>query len=255
MLSDQVLLRIEKYFGWFILTLTASLSLYLFIWELNHQHELKNIVTNNSLTTKYQYQILKGYLFIFIAISISVYGILIKFKNDQIKLAINSFLKIISILFIIPIILHKDIWRAYPFIMIVLVSLFSLYLVLIVNKNNVPSLLLLKESSNISKIITYVILILLIVGYAWFFSYYTILNHNQLRTQTYDFGFFQNAFVNTLHGHFMGISYPPFNGDSLFRNHLGFIWICYLPFFYFFPKAETLLILQSITIAIAALPL
>ncbi|MBN1405345.1 MAG: DUF2079 domain-containing protein [Candidatus Omnitrophica bacterium] len=101
----------------------------------------------------------------------------------------------------------------------------------------------------------YVLLALLILGYTCYFSYYTILNHYKLGTSTCDFTIFQNAFINTLHGNFMSVSISPFDGRSLLSQHHDFIFLVYLPFFYLFPKSETLLIIQSASIAFAALPL
>ena len=99
------------------------------------------------------------------------------------------------------------------------------------------------------------ILTLIVVGYGFYFSYYTIINHYHFATAVYDFGSYQNSFVNTLHGNFMKVSYMNYNGRLVFRDHCDFILLAYLPFFYLIPKAETLLTVQAFSIALAAIPL
>ena len=254
MLTDKLKEDIKKYLTLIFLNSLAAISLGLFLWELNHWPQLKEFVLNNTLSKQEQDQILKGILIsFFFTITPASMAIAIKFPSNTIKVALKNFLKLICILFLVPFLLNKELWVALPFIMITLSFLSAFYVFHIMKHAEFPTIFVLKTDHIAFKIITYAILSLLILGYGFYFSYYTILNHYHFYNQTFDFGFYQSAFVNTLHGHFMSIPY--YNGQSVFRAHCDFIWLLYLPFFYLFPKAETLLILQSFSIALAALPL
>jgi len=250
--NDQIISRIEKYFSLFILICFSAISLGLFLWELNCS-QLFDYAFNNALTPTEQSQILQRIIISFLFIAPLSVGAIIKFPEWPIKIAVNILLKLVSCLFLMPLVLNKALWRSIPIIMIVVMSLLALYIFSTIRKIEIPSIPFLKNNTLIPTAATYTVLTLLILGYACYFSYYTILNHYNLGTQTLDFGFFQNAFVNTLHGHFMRNSYM--NDAIVFRDHGDFILLLYLPFYYLFPRAETLLTVQSFSIALAALPL
>ncbi len=238
-----------------IITYTALVSLigYACYFLLYHWSELKALPNNNAFPQQELKQILKRTLFSFVFMPPVIAGILYQLKNDPIKIKTITILRVLPFFFLIPFLLYKDIWRTMPFLMVIITSLSAFYLFYISQGIEIPSIFSLNRYSIVSKIKAYTILILVILGYTCYFSYYTILNHYHFQTHTFDLGLFQNAFINTLHGHFMVVSY--FNGQSIFRDHCDFILLLYLPFFYLFPKTETFLILQSLFIALAALPL
>ena len=253
MLRNQITQYIDKYGLLISLICFSSISLGLFSWEITHWTRLQAFSLNNAISSQEQTEILKSIVPFFLIVLPLSFGIAIKFPSDSIKTLLNTFLKLTSILFLIPFTLHKELWRTLPFTMIATITALSIYAFYIIKKVSIRYSLFYKEYSSTYKILSYLILFLLIVGYACYFSYYTIINHYNFGTATFDFGFYQNAFINTLHNHFMAISY---NGNtSVFRDKCEFILLLYLPFFYSFPKAETLLILQSSVIALAALPL
>lgn len=77
-----------------------------------------------------------------------------------------------------------------------------------------------------------------------------LLVHQKLLTSNYDFGLFENLFYNALHGrHGFAL------GADYFSQHAEFLLYALLPFYALVPRAETLLLLQTLLIVGAALPL
>ncbi|MEY2933602.1 MAG: hypothetical protein RL033_4351 [Pseudomonadota bacterium] len=93
------------------------------------------------------------------------------------------------------------------------------------------------------------------VGYAVYFSHYTILNHRRLGTMGFDLGINVNWAYNALHGHF-GRNTVVFGNGWASANYFGvhavlamFTW---LPFFALKPDGEFFLIFQSMGAGFAA---
>jgi len=96
------------------------------------------------------------------------------------------------------------------------------------------------------------IVLILIIVYAAYFSYYTILKHHTFHSFAFDLGIYMQSLWTTLNGH--GILYIPFLGGSLLSGHFMPILFFILPLYAIFPQAETLLVLQTLILALGALP-
>ena len=95
-----------------------------------------------------------------------------------------------------------------------------------------------------------------IVLYAGYMSYFTILKHRHFNTYSYDLGIYDNQFWQALHGHPFRSTPSLREGNwSILRIHAEFSLYAFLPFYAIAPRAETLLILQSVTIAAGAIPI
>ncbi len=93
----------------------------------------------------------------------------------------------------------------------------------------------------------------LIIAYIIFFGVFTSVRHYDFQTQTWDMGVFVQTFWNTIHGRIMA------NHIEEAPNHLGvhmspFLFLL-VPFFALIPSPYTLLWLQTIFLALGALPL
>lgn len=93
----------------------------------------------------------------------------------------------------------------------------------------------------------------LILAYVIFFGIFTSLRHYNFQTQTWDMGIFVQTFWNTIHGNVMQ------NSIEEASNHLGvhmspFLFLL-VPFYALFPSPYTLLILQTVFVALGAWPL
>jgi uncharacterized membrane protein len=101
-------------------------------------------------------------------------------------------------------------------------------------------------------------LILVVIGatyYACYFSYYTYCFFYSLRSG-YDLGIYDSLLWNMLHGGSF-FKTPPWAGPgrSHFGNHAEFIAYTLLPFYAIRQNAGTLVILQSVVLGAAAIPL
>jgi uncharacterized membrane protein len=94
-----------------------------------------------------------------------------------------------------------------------------------------------------------------VVGYVVYFAYYTYCFYYSLRSG-YDLGIYDSLLWNMLHG---GSFYktPPWEGPgrSHFGNHAEFFAYALLPFYAIRQNGGTLLILQSLVLGSAAIPL
>ncbi len=102
-----------------------------------------------------------------------------------------------------------------------------------------------------------VVVLLGVAFYGVWMSYGTILQHRQFATFAYDLGNYDNMFFNTLHGRpFRTMSVLPTGGNwSMLSNHAELTMFLLLPFYALRPGAETLLIMQSVALALGAIPL
>ncbi|MBI5533545.1 MAG: DUF2079 domain-containing protein [Deltaproteobacteria bacterium] len=93
------------------------------------------------------------------------------------------------------------------------------------------------------------------LGYTAYFSYYTIEFHHSVRSG-FDLGIKNNIFWNTLHGapFKASVTLGP-NGYSHFARHADVLVFFLLPIYALFQRAETLLVLQSLFLGGAAIPL
>ncbi len=101
------------------------------------------------------------------------------------------------------------------------------------------------------------LVLLAATAYAAYFSTYTVLNHQALRTSSFDLGVENNLMWNLIHGAPLFRTTP--HGGGPLGSHLGFhhtyLSFVLAPFYALAPRPETLLVLQSVLAGFAALPL
>jgi uncharacterized membrane protein len=94
---------------------------------------------------------------------------------------------------------------------------------------------------------------LLIILYIGVFATTTVLQHRAFQTHAYDLSVPDQAIWNTLHGEFMRITSLPhvlcFLGD-----HFAAILLLVAPLYYLYDSPETLLVVQTIVVALGAWP-
>ena len=93
-------------------------------------------------------------------------------------------------------------------------------------------------------------------GYAIYTGYWSIAQHHRLATASFDLGILDNVMFNVMKGH--GFRAPVLfgpGGGSLLAGHANFVAYLLLPFYWLSPRAETLLIIQSVLLGFAAVPL
>ena len=89
--------------------------------------------------------------------------------------------------------------------------------------------------------------------YTGYISYHHVLHHYALGSLAYDLGIMENVFWNSIHGDLFGSSIE--RGQNHLGVHTSFIFLPLLPIYALAPFTETLLILQSLFVGAAAIPL
>jgi uncharacterized membrane protein len=87
-------------------------------------------------------------------------------------------------------------------------------------------------------------------------SYYTILTHHRLGTSAFDLGIYDNLMFNMMHGKFFHspVLFGPSGGNYL-AGHAEFVMVLFVPLYAIRPGPETMLVIQSFTLGLAAVPL
>jgi uncharacterized membrane protein len=91
------------------------------------------------------------------------------------------------------------------------------------------------------------------IFYAYYASHLALLDHRNLGTHIYDLGIYDNVFWRTINGDFLGCSYCK-TGKHV-SAHFDPIIAVFSPIYMLSPRAETLLVLQSVWLATGVAPL
>jgi uncharacterized membrane protein len=97
-----------------------------------------------------------------------------------------------------------------------------------------------------------VVVLLAVLAYSVYFSWFTILNHHTYGTSAYDLGIYMQSLWTTLHGY--GLFFTALWEGSRFAYHFEPVLFGLLPLYAVLPHAETLLVLQSVAIGSGAVP-
>ena len=97
------------------------------------------------------------------------------------------------------------------------------------------------------------VLVLAAAGWIGFVAVHTIHHHWSLGTAAFDLGIHDNVVWNTLHGRFFESAIEA-EGNHL-GVHTSFVLLLVVPFYALAPRAETLLVIQSMVLGLAAWPL
>lgn len=89
-------------------------------------------------------------------------------------------------------------------------------------------------------------------GYGFLLSRLAVGNHHALNTRTIDLGYYDNVFYNSSHGRPLGCTFV--KGGTHASAHFDPILIVLSPFYLLYPRAEFLLVLQSVWLGMGVLP-
>lgn len=93
----------------------------------------------------------------------------------------------------------------------------------------------------------------LALAYAGLFSWLSVLDHWNLGTNQLDLAIYDNVLWRTAHGDFLGCSICP--GETHASSHFDPFLVALAPIYRIWPRAETLLIVQSVWLASGVAPL
>lgn len=90
------------------------------------------------------------------------------------------------------------------------------------------------------------------VFYAWQFSHLSVTNHHAMNTRTIDLGYYDNIFYQSIHGRPLGCTFM--HGETHASGHFDPILVLMSPLYLLYPRAELLLVLQSVWLATGVVP-
>jgi uncharacterized membrane protein len=100
------------------------------------------------------------------------------------------------------------------------------------------------------------LLLALMVSFAaTYLGYFTIVNHYRLGTASWDLAIFDNLMWNLIRGSWFAASPDLGRTGSHIQFHANFLFYLYTPFYALYQRAETLLVIQAVSVSMAAIPL
>ena len=93
-------------------------------------------------------------------------------------------------------------------------------------------------------------------AFAAFVLYFSVQQHHRLYTAAYDLGIYDNLMFTAISGHpFRSTVLLGPDGPSYLVGHAEFAMLLFTPFYWLWPRAEMLLVLQAVALGFAAVPL
>lgn len=110
------------------------------------------------------------------------------------------------------------------------------------------------QPTKLARLLPLLVVIAGATAYALWASHYSLMRHHRLASSGFDLGIFDNLMVNLLEGRpfYSSVAVPT---GSYLSNHAEFGMYLFLPIYVLHPSAETLLVLQSVFMGFAAVPL
>ena len=94
------------------------------------------------------------------------------------------------------------------------------------------------------------------IGYGLYFSVFTLRMHGRFQTYNFDLGQYDNLFWNLMHGYPLRMSPLGLDGNwTDLRNHADLSVFFFIPFYAIKPGSATLLVMQSFTLGLGAIPI
>ena len=241
----------------------CAASLVLFGWQLTTDSTLAFFVSN-ALATAERKQLIAAMAgaAAFVAMVGVVYVALTGLHGVK-KLSLMARLSApLTLIGLLPPILDQTLWRE-PYQAAVAIAVFVLLferlwrvtLTAWCEGTRVRSPLLARVTPRARRIATGFVL-LGVIGYGVYVSRYTLFAHWRFQTYNFDLGQYDNIFWNALHGRpLVCTPLGAFTNWSSLSGHADFATFFLLPIYAIYPHAETLLVMQSVLLALGALPI
>lgn len=149
----------------------------------------------------------------------------------------------------LPPLLYPGVYGDRPFVVLSIAIAIALTLELTLKRSLPASVALLRGLRRPTRAYDIVAGISIALFCAWA-MFASIRLHHKILSSNFDLGLFENLFWNALHGH-TGFALD----RAYFGEHATLFLYPMLPFYWLFPKTETLLVIQALLIGGAAVPL
>jgi uncharacterized membrane protein len=239
------------------LATAVALSLWFLIVQLS-SGDVEAFLANNELGRKGRRIAAHGTL----AIVLAVPWWLLRFRSEPERLfRVVRALSPLTLLAFLPALFSQEPWEEAPIAFLVFAGAFALGAerLILTATDDIRTLVRVRlELPALStRRVSRVVLAAGVLTYAVVISWLTILNHERMATQSSDLAEFDNLFFNALSGH--PFRAPAIEAEltdfSALKIHAEFILYLFLPFYALRPGPEALLVIQSVTVALTAVPI
>jgi uncharacterized membrane protein len=239
------------------LATAVALSLWFLIVQLSSGHA-ETFLANNELGRTGRRIAASGTLAILLAVPWGLF----RFRSQPERLLqVVRALSPLTLLVFVPALFSQEPWEDAPIAFLIFAGAFAIGAerLIVIATDDIRTLVPLRLAlpTAWTPLVCRVVLVGGVLTYALVISYLTILNHERLATQSSDLAEFDNLFFNALNGHpFRAPAIEAELADfSALKVHAEFILYLFLPFYALRPGPEALLVIQSVTVALTAVPI
>jgi uncharacterized membrane protein len=255
-LVDRV---VAGFWAWGLTTLVVVLSPGLAMWPLAHPDD-RDYVVDNDLDPDQRLAIVKTMLLLgaVVALVYLAYHLVRVRRGDRGGLPesarrLNRYAFVVAAAPPLSVLSHRGIEDKHEFLTLVVIAIATGILAAFVHR-----VLGLRTPKRVPELLRWrwlPPLVALVLGlfYGLYASHLALLDHRNLGTHIYDLGIYDNVFWRTVHGDFLGCGYCK-TGKHV-SAHFDPIIAVFSPLYMLSPRAETLLVLQSVWLATGAAPL
>ncbi|MCX4244485.1 DUF2079 domain-containing protein [Paraliomyxa miuraensis] len=250
---------VAGFWSWGLVALLVVISPGLAMWPLAHPDD-RDYVIANDLDADQRVAIIKTMLLLALPMALCYLGFhLVRLRRggrpslgDSAR-RLNRFAFVIMVAPLLAVLAHRGIEEKHEFLTLVVIGVCTGILGVFTHR-----VLGLRTPKSVPELIRWrwlppLCAMGLAVFYALYASHLALLDHRNLGTHVYDLGIYDNVFWRTVNGDFLGCSYCK-TGKHV-SAHFDPIIAVFSPLYMLSPRAETLLVLQSVWLATAAAPL
>jgi uncharacterized membrane protein len=255
-LVDRV---VAGFWSWGLTTALVALSPGLAMWPLAHPDD-RDFVIDNDLDPDQRLAILKTMLLLGVGVAVVYLGyhLLRMRRGDRGGLGesarrLNRYAFVVLAAPALSVLSHRGIEDKHEFVTLTVIAIATGILSVFVYR-----VLGLRAPKRVPELIRWrwlppLVALALGAFYGLYLSHLALLDHRNLGTHIYDLGIYDNVFWRTVNGDFLGCSYCK-TGKHV-SAHFDPIIAVFSPLYMLNPRAETLLVLQSVWLATGVAPL
>jgi uncharacterized membrane protein len=255
-LVDRV---VSGFWSWGLTTALVALSPGLAMWPLAHPDD-RDYVIDNDLDPDQRLAIIKTMLLLGLGVALVylAYHLLRVHRGDRGAFGesarrLNHYTFVLMAAPVLSVLSHRGIEVKHEFLTLVVIGVATGILSAFVYR-----VLGLRAPKRMPELIRWrwlppLMALSLGAFYGLYLSHLALLDHRNLGTHIYDLGIYDNVFWRTTHGDFLGCSYCK-TGKHV-SAHFDPIIAVFSPLYMLSPRAETLLVLQSVWLATGVAPL
>ncbi len=254
---------VAAFWSWGLVALLVAVAPGLASWPLAHPSD-RDYIVENDLDPAQRVAILETMLLLAVPMVLVYLGAhLVRARRggraggpvrlgDSVRL-LNRFVFVVMAAPLLAVLSHRGIEEQHEFVTLTIIGICTATLGVFVYR-----VLGLRAPKTVPELVRWrwlppLVAMGLAVLYAAYSSHLALLEHRNLDTHVYDLGIYDNLFWRTANGDFLGCSYCKTGKHA--SAHFDPIIAVLSPIYLLSPRAETLLVLQSVWLSTAAAPL